>query len=197
MVKDAHLKETIFQATLESVGDGILIVGKQGNVLHANNQFAKMWKIPEELLKTNDDQKLLDYVLSQLSNPESFLTKVRQLYNSMEQDLDYLDFKDGRTFNRTSSPLVINGKIAGRVWVFSDITKQKELDKKLHKYSHHLEDLIKKRTQELETKNAELIAKNKELEKYNELFVGREFRIKELKKELTNLKSKIKEDGKK
>ena len=53
----------------------------------------------------------------------------------------------------------------------------------LQKYQEHLEELVKERTTELEEKN-------KKLEEFNELFVNREFRIKELKDKVKELEKK-------
>jgi len=57
-------------------------------------------------------------------------------------------------------------------------------EEELKKYRDNLEELVKMRTTELEEKNLDL-------EKFNELFVGREFRIKELREEIKELKLKL------
>lgn len=62
----------------------------------------------------------------------------------------------------------------------------------------HIEDLEKQvdeRTHELMQKNIELQQNLKEMERMNELFVGREFRIKELKDKIAELESRLKSDG--
>ncbi len=58
--------------------------------------------------------------------------------------------------------------------IIHDITDRKHTEEELQKYQSKLEKLVKKRTYELEEKN-------KDLERFNKLFIGREFRIKELK----------------
>jgi len=63
------------------------------------------------------------------------------------------------------------------------ITIQNETELKLKKLSDNLEETVKKRTKELEDKNAEL-------GKFNDLFIGREFRIKELKEKVKELEGK-------
>jgi len=118
-------KQELLRATLESTADGILVVNSEGQVTHANALFTEMWRIPEEVLATMDDDKLLAHVQDQLISPELFLAKVKELYNTTDKSLDTLHFKDGRVFERFSCPLVQDGEIAGRVWSFRDITERK------------------------------------------------------------------------
>ena len=64
-----------------------------------------------------------------------------------------------------------------------EITDRKEAEEELKKYRDHLEELVKERTDELEEKVAEL-------ERMNDLFIGREFRIKELRDRVGELELK-------
>ena len=120
--------ETQLQATLESTADGILAVDKQGRVLKTNRRFAELWRIPPSLLESRDDQALLAFVLSQLAEPEAFLNKVRELYDSASPDMDTVTFKDGRVFERYSNPMLLEGAIVGRVWSFRDVTERKQAE---------------------------------------------------------------------
>lgn len=72
-----------------------------------------------------------------------------------------------------------------------DITKAKITEKEISKYKAHLEKLVQKRTKELEQQREELELQNKELERLNSLFVNREFRIKELRDEVKELKQML------
>ncbi len=121
-------REEVLTATLESTADGILVVDEKGQVMRMNARFVQMWRIPEELIETRDDNKYLDFVLDQLIEPEAFLSKVRSLYKTLDEDFDVLNFKDGRVFERFSSPLVRDGEIVGRVWSFRDVTKRKQAE---------------------------------------------------------------------
>ena len=112
----------LLQAVLESTGDGILVVNNKGEITHTNARFAEFWRIPSQLIREGDDEKLIGFVLEQLVEPEAFLAKVKILYNSSEKDTDQLSFKDGRVFERHSFPLIRENEIAGRVWNFRDIT---------------------------------------------------------------------------
>jgi len=114
--------EGLLRATLGATADGLLVVGEDGKVIHANPRFTEMWRIPAELLAAGDDRQLLDCVVEQLREPEAFVAKVRELYGSQAESFDVLTFKDGRVFERYSRPLVRAGHMIGRVWSFRDTT---------------------------------------------------------------------------
>lgn len=120
---EMRVAAALLHATLDSTADGILAVGADGAVIHANARFAALWGIPQELLERRDDAALLDFVLAQLSDPEGFVAKVRELYQSPLESLDSLAFKDGRVFERYSRPLLDTEGVSGRVWCFRDVTE--------------------------------------------------------------------------
>ena len=64
----------------------------------------------------------------------------------------------------------------------------KQLNEELNEHKGNLEGIVHKRTLELQEKINELKGTNEELERFNKLFVDREFRIKELKDELKAFK---------
>ncbi|MCX5993656.1 MAG: PAS domain S-box protein [Chloroflexi bacterium] len=123
---------SLLSASLESTADGILIVDRQGKIALWNQKFANMWKIPEEVLSTRDDEKAINHILTQLADPEQFVAKVRKLYEQPEQSsFDQVEFLDGRVFERYSQPQRIEGDIVGRVWSFRDITERKRVEEEL------------------------------------------------------------------
>ncbi len=124
---DEHRRtHEMLRATLESTADGILVVDDKGQTAYANPRFAEMWRIPEDVLATRSDEQLLAFVLDQLVEPEAFLSKVRELYQADQEGFDTLRFKDGRAFERYSRPLLRDGRIAGRVWSFRDVSMHKQ-----------------------------------------------------------------------
>ena len=116
--------EALLKAAIESTEDGILAVDENGKTIIANLRFRRMWRMPDELFNKKDDEKMLSFVLDQLKEPDDFLSKVQNLYGTTKEDLDLLNFKDGRIFERYSRPMTIGEKLTGRVWGFRDITKR-------------------------------------------------------------------------
>ena len=116
---------------LESTTDGILVIDNRGKVILFNKKFLSLWRIPESLAAKRDDHLLLEYVLSQLKDPEGFIAKVEQLYSRPEaESFDVLEFIDGRVFERFSQPQRLGNNIAGRVWSFRDVTDRRQAEEK-------------------------------------------------------------------
>ena len=87
---------------------------------------------------------------------------------------------DDRTWVRRD----LNGVITHYQGIVLDVTERKQAEEELKKHRERLEELVKERTTEL----AERVA---ELERMNDAFVGREFRVKELRDRVKELELKI------
>jgi PAS domain S-box-containing protein len=128
---------SLLHATIESTADGILVVDTAGKITSLNRKFAEMWRIPEAILASRDDDEALAFVLNQLRKPEDFLAKVKELYTQPNREsYDTILFKDGRIFERYSRPQRINGKNVGRVWSFRDVTDKRNLEERLSALNH-------------------------------------------------------------
>jgi diguanylate cyclase (GGDEF)-like protein/PAS domain S-box-containing protein len=134
---------SLLSASLESTGDGILIVDRKGKIVRWNQKFADMWKLPEEVLSSRDDGKALKYILTQLADPEQIVAKVRKLYEHPEESsFDQIEFTDGRVFERYSQPQRIRDTIIGRVWSFRDITERMRAENLLRQEHELYLDLV-------------------------------------------------------
>ena len=123
---------SLLSATLESTADGILVVSAEGRVAGANEQFAQMWGIPADLLASNDDDRVMGFVLDQLTDAQAFVAKVHELYEDPgAESNDVLDFRDGRVFERYSRPQRVGDDIVGRVWSFRDVTELRAQQREL------------------------------------------------------------------
>ncbi|MGE4545937.1 MAG: EAL domain-containing protein [Pedobacter sp.] len=137
-IAEEHLSGSLslLEATLESTGDGILVVSLEGEIVTSNKQFSEMWQVPEDLINKGDNQAVLSSVADKLDEPETFLEIVRDLYAHPErQSWDVLRFKDGKFFECLTMPQKLDDQIVGRVWSFRDITSQRQMLDQLNKLS--------------------------------------------------------------
>jgi PAS domain-containing protein len=157
---------SLTEATLDSTADGLLVIDLAGKIVRSNRKFAELWRIPPEVMAMGEDERALNYVMSQLADPEGFIGKVNELYAQPEaSSQDVIEFRDGRVFDRYSQPQKLNGVVIGRVWSFRDITAQRRAE-------------------------LELQARNRELEKTTRFLSGREKNLADMKKELQEIQEK-------
>jgi len=114
---------SLLEATLESTADGLLVVDREGRIVRFNERFANLWRLPPDILASGDDNRAIAYVISQLEDPDPFVSRIRMLYATPEaESFDTLRFKDGRVFERYSMPHRLAGETIGRVWSFRDVS---------------------------------------------------------------------------
>ncbi len=135
---EVHDALSLLGATLNSTADGILVVDLQGRITSSNQKFTEMWRVPDSVLASGADSRVLAFVVEQLQDPDSFLEKVRELYSLPEAEShDTLEFADGRVFERYSTPQRVEGVVVGRVWSFRDVTERHRLEDELAHQAFH------------------------------------------------------------
>jgi len=116
-------------ATLEATADGILVGDRDGRVAALNQRFLALWQLPADVGPGGDIRALAERVRDQLVDPDDFIARVGELYGAMEKESrDILRFKDGRVYERHSTPQRLSsGTICGRVCSFRDVTQRERL----------------------------------------------------------------------
>ena len=120
-------KTALLEAQTETTIDGMLAVDESDHIVLANKQFGLNFGIPDELLSTRDDLIVRKHVTDKVVDPDAFVERVNYLNSHRdEKSRDELRFKNGKVFDRYSSPLVdSNSRYRGRIWYFRDITERK------------------------------------------------------------------------
>src|SRR5205085_777329 len=66
---------SVLAATLESTADGILVVDNSGNITSVNRRFVEMWRTPDDVLASRDNEQCIAAALDQVRDPDVFVAK--------------------------------------------------------------------------------------------------------------------------
>ncbi len=125
--------QELLRATFEATADGIIAVDNYNLITHLNERFIYMWRVPGDINESKDFRKLLDYILKQLEDPETYLSKLGVLEKTSKDAYDMIFFRDGRIFEQFSCPLIQDGQRVGRVWSFKDVTEHQHAEQELRR----------------------------------------------------------------
>ena len=183
--QDLSASQENYRLVIEHAADGIVLHKMNGDIVEANETICKFLGYPKmEMLKLNIQD--LDTEYKEREKGGSFWEGLSK--KSMEMFRARQIRKDGSILNvEIKLTLVTINEEKMVISIVRDIEDRIKIEKEIKGHRDNLEGKIKERTKELEGKNKELLLKNNELERYNELFVGREFRIKELKDKILKL----------
>jgi PAS domain S-box-containing protein len=129
-------------ATLESTGDGILVVDSNDRIIHYNTKVIELLEVPSELMEMRDHSLVIEYLKENIVNSDQFLSGIEELNSSFRVIDDIITFKNGTICQRKSRSLIMTGKIEGRVWNFSDITERIAYEHKLEQTLATTEQII-------------------------------------------------------
>jgi PAS domain S-box-containing protein len=134
--------DDLLRAAFDATADGILIVGHGGSVLDANRRFFELWRVPDELVLSGDDKRLLAFAVDQLVDGPGFVLEVERLYATDTEQTDTIRFRDGRIFERFTRSVRRTGERA-RLWSFRDVTTQHGTAAQLRRERAHFAALIR------------------------------------------------------
>jgi len=134
--KDLEQIRSKCEAILTSIGDGLVVVDKEGKITYINKSFEEMigWKSQEiigksmvEIVPREDingvEVSFKERILTQVLGGQKFVADLTNPF--------YYIRKDKSRFPASSivAPVILAGKTVGAVEVFRDIAKEKEIDK--------------------------------------------------------------------
>lgn len=121
-------------ALLSSLGEGIIVLDKNGKIVKANPMAESLvgWKTAEMKGKTWDDLvPLVDESGKRILVTERASQRVLKTKKGYSNDRYFYVRKDGQKFpvGTTAAPVIVNGEVIGVIKVFRDISREKYIDK--------------------------------------------------------------------
>ncbi len=174
---EERIKEmaSYWQTTFDAMESIIFIMDQHGSIQQCNNKAQQYLKIQKNKMI---GRKCWD-IMHGMDQPIHNCPFMR-MKSTHKKELSTIKLND--CWLEVSAEPIMNakGKLTGAVHIINDITSRRKVEDELKNHRENLEKLVKDRTSELEEKN-------KELERMNNIFVEREFRIKELRDKIKEL----------
>jgi len=126
-------KTALLEAQVNSTLDGILVIDNDEQILLHNQRWVDLWSMPKEITTLADNRKRVEWISSQVTNPNQYCNKVAYLNaHPDESSRDEVELINGKYLERYSGPVRgTDGKHFGRIWSFHDITERKEAEVQL------------------------------------------------------------------
>jgi len=177
--------EEKYRFLAETLQNIIIMHDLQGKILYVNQYSIDYFgKSKKELTGSSIDQFLT--MKDQVERAAIINDMVES--GEIKHLSGFIDFikanGETRVLEISTSPIFKDQTLINFLLIARDVTDRLQAEAELAEYREHLEQLVNERTKELEKQKAEL-------ERINKLFVGREFRIKELRDKVKSLKNKL------
>jgi len=176
-IEELRVEKDKYQRIFKEAPHGIIQVNLSGEVLEAN---PAMIDLCGDGSLTELKKRIGDYRKDLFESSDEvikFVADIQKLGSIKNYETTFLT-QTGKVINVSINALFQKSPDISFIELFvQDISERKQNETKLEEYREGLEKKVKERTAELERQNLEL-------EKFNKLFIGREFRIKELRDKL-------------
>lgn len=111
------------RATLESVGEGVLVTDRAGRIGRMNRRFAQIWSLPETmLLQRDDDDAIFAWMQGQVAFPIDYQQRLGELAaDAMASATDLIELRSGARLERATAPHCSRGKPLGLVFTYRPV----------------------------------------------------------------------------
>lgn len=118
----AEVRVAELAATLESIGDAVLVVDLGGHIGHFNRPFAALWNLPDEMLALRADDEVFAWMRGQVADPAGYERRLAQIEAEPRlRATDVVALASGTSVERRTLPQLSRGRAVGRVFTYRAI----------------------------------------------------------------------------
>lgn len=131
--------------TLDAIGDGILVIGRDGDIVRINEKFLDMWEITAEEWEACDTYQDIKSLMSIRLHSEKNEMPIQDILRPTIDRLGLNDItlKNGRIFERYAGIKRIDSSIVGYIWSFRDVTQRRNAEIELNRSQAFLNRIMR------------------------------------------------------
>lgn len=129
---EASRQRDLFYSIINAASDGLLLYDARGRVLAANQRAAELLSIPFSELFEREAQQVHDDLEGRSADPAGYRDAMAVHFASPDASHeDRLELREPRrrVLRRYSRPFFQHGQLAGRVFTYTDVTTESDLDR--------------------------------------------------------------------
>ncbi|WP_129674388.1 PAS domain S-box protein [Candidatus Chloroploca sp. Khr17] len=128
-----HETVALLRATLESIPDGIMVMGMGGDCIIFNQAFLDLFHFPSDFAVFTR-MGFIGHIKQMVRDPEDFRAKIEQRFRSPdEHGVDMIELLDGRIIERHNAPYRVHDETRGIVSYYQDITARRQIERDLER----------------------------------------------------------------
>lgn len=112
----------LFTSVLDAISDGVMVVDEAGTITHFNHQFVRMWSIPDAILATRSERRVLDHMAQQQASSKT--PEPRTLGSLDVASEVVIELMNASIIECRVRSCRIRDEVMGRIWTFADITER-------------------------------------------------------------------------
>jgi PAS domain S-box-containing protein len=130
-MSDVELATGLLPGVLDSIEEGVMALDNERRILFMNRRFARMVGVPRSEWIGRPVEELRPYFESHLPSADPLAGDEGEPNRGIRHAVELEWLAEGGLVNlrSESSPLFQEGQIAGRVYVFRDVSREKEIDR--------------------------------------------------------------------
>jgi len=145
VLSELSLRKNELQSLLDSSLSGIIMVNTDGMIVTTNQVFSEFFGVDAGKFINKNVKEFNKMIRLKFASPKFYDKKVKSLFKSEKDHSVHIDhhemFRDALEVLKPAHRYISlyssivqdrNGKIVGRVWAYTDITKEKESDEQVH-----------------------------------------------------------------
>lgn len=137
---------------LEATPEGVAYIEVSGEVSFYNQRLLELWQIPEDVLRHGSLADMNAVLADRMTDPRVMIELIERVRTTGQKEGRVaLELKDGGALECTVREVVVDGKPAGRIWLFRDITEQRRAARALAESEANLRSIVEEQQRLIST----------------------------------------------